>query len=125
MPNNAVTMLTHQAQMSYTGESIKADGYYGYTDGLHTIAVKLNGFYGRVYIEATLEVEPTSDDWFPLQLSGNTDYLDYGSSGTTTTLGRSFAGNFVYLRARVDRSHISATYAESTHGRVDSIRLLV
>ena len=43
MPNSAVTMLTHTASMSYTGENIKADGYYGYTDGLHTISFKLNG----------------------------------------------------------------------------------
>tara|TARA_B100000965_G_scaffold108490_1_gene89677 strand:+ start:4618 stop:4995 length:378 start_codon:yes stop_codon:yes gene_type:complete len=125
MANSAVTMLTHTASMSYTGSDIKADGYYGYTDGLHTVAIKINGFYGRIYIEGTLEKTPTTDDWFPLQLSGNSDYLDYGSGKTTATVGKTFYGNFTYLRARVDRSHIVASYDESTHGRVDSIRLLI
>ena len=94
MANSAVTMLTHTASMSYTGSDIKADGYYGYTDGLHTVAIKINGFYGRIYIEGTLEKTPTTDDWFPLQLSGNSDYLDYGSGKTTATVCKPFWVNF-------------------------------
>ena len=93
MPNSAVTMLTHTASMSYTGENIKADGYYGYTDGLHTISFKLNGFKGRIFIEGTLESSPTANDFFPLQLSGNTDYIEKTST-TTETLGKTFYGNF-------------------------------
>ena len=124
MPNSAVTMLTHTASMSYTGENIKADVYYGYTDGLHTISFKLNGFKGRIFIEGTLESSPTANDFFPLQLSGNTDYIEKTST-TTETLGKTFYGNFTFLRARVDRSHISETYSETSHGRVDSIRLLI
>ena len=125
MPNVPVTMLTHKAELSYTGEAVKADAYYGFTDGLHTAAIQLVDFVGHVYIEATLEKEPGDGDWFPLQLSGITDYLDYRTA-TTETKGRTFYGNFVWLRARIDRDHVTETeYDEDTHGRVPLIRLLL
>ena len=32
------------------GEKFQADGYYGFTDGLHTVAFYINNFTGKVGI---------------------------------------------------------------------------
>lgn len=80
---------------SFSSDSAKADGYYGYTDGLHTVAVATDGFVGVISIQGTLASEPTEDDWFTV-----TSYGD-GSSVTTTNTVENFTGNFVYVRANV------------------------
>ena len=82
-----------------TGEKIKADGYYGYADGLHTIAVYTTGFTGKFYLQGTLASEPTEADWFDIYLNNSIAYLDYTTS--TAVAGHTFQGNFIYLRAKV------------------------
>jgi hypothetical protein len=117
-------ILTNQNELSYTGDEYKGDGYYGYADGLHTVSFHVNQFLGRIWLEATLVEQPASGDWFAISLSPTTDYLDY-SSQATDTQGLSFTGNFVWLRVRVDRSHIvAASYDPALHGRLDKVVLL-
>lgn len=117
-------ILTNQDALSYTGEKFKGDGYYGYADGLHTVSFHVSQFLGRLHLEATLMEEPTEDDWFAIDLSPTVSYLEY-SSATSDTQGVTFTGNFVWLRGRVDRSHLTATsYDPTVHGRMDKIVLL-
>lgn len=123
--SSSVIILTNQDELSYTGDKFKGDGYYGYSDGLHTISFHVNNFIGRLYLQATLVENPTADDWFYIGLGTTTDYLDY-SSQTTNTKGVTFTGNFVWLRASVDRSHLTATsYVSSQHGRLEKVVLLI
>ena len=82
-----------------TGEKIQADGYYGYADGLHTIAIYNTGLTGRVHLQGTLASEPTEADWFDIYLNNSIAYLDYTTS--TAVAGHTFQGNFIYLRAKV------------------------
>lgn len=101
-------------QLNVTGTPVKGDGYYGFSDGLHTISVKLDDFVGRLYIEATLELHPTEADWFPIMLHSCHPYVEYpanpnmptdehGDSGVDSFVAE---GNFVFLRARIDRSYV-------------------
>lgn len=117
-------ILTNKDELSYEGEKFKGDGYYGYADGLHTVSFHVTNFVGRLHLEATLMEEPTAGDWFAIDLSPTVSYLDY-SSQTSDTQGVTFSGNFVWLRAKVDRSHLTATqYSLASHGRMDKIVLL-
>ena len=123
--SSSVIILTNQDELSYTGDKFKGDGYYGYSDGLHTISFHVNNFIGRLYLQATLVENPTDDDWFYIGLGTTTDYLDY-SSQTTDAKGVTFTGNFVWLRASVDRSHLTASsYVSSQHGRLEKVVLLI
>lgn len=111
--------------MNIVSSGVKADSYYGYTDGLHTIQVQYSNFVGRVRIEATLSVEPTESDWFPLRLDtftvdGRDAYRNYtalnkgdGSEAYT------FQGNYTWLRIEIDRSHLGdgVTY-DNEYGQV-------
>lgn len=117
-------ILTNRNEMDYTGPAVKGDGYYGYADGLHTISFHLKNFTGRVWLEATLLENPTEDDWFVIEMQTSLPYLQF--TGETTARGISFSGNFVWLRASVDRSYLSTgPYDASVHGIFDKAVLLI
>lgn len=118
-------ILTNKEELNFTGESFKGDGFYGYADGLHTISFHMTGFVGRIFCDATLSENPAEGDWFPIDLTINTKYIE-ASTATTDTVGVTVNGNFVYLRARVDRSHLtSTTYDKAQHGSLDKVILLI
>ena len=75
----------------------KGDGYYGYTDGLHTASYKLTDFVGVIGFQASLATNPTDADWFDLPDSQVGD----GSTPTTSSTYANFSGNFVWVRAAI------------------------
>lgn len=104
-------------ELNVVGPAVKGDGFYGFSDGLHTISAKLDDFVGRLYIEATLELHPTEDDWFPIMLSSNNPYIEYpinpnmptGTHGDTGVDSFVIEGNFVFVRARIDKNYVVPT----------------
>jgi hypothetical protein len=122
---NTQIVLTNKAELTYTSDKVKGDGYYGYADGLHTMSFHFKNFQGRIYCQATLVDTPTEDDWFNIRLDTNTDYYSY-TTQSTGTVGTTFQGNFVWLRVKIDRDYIGdATYVSSTHGLFDKAVLLI
>ena len=73
------TVLLPSTSADITGGSVKASGYYGYSDGVYTIAIYTTNFTGRIYIQGTLASEPIETDWFDISLTGSS-YLDFISS---------------------------------------------
>lgn len=111
--SNSETILSEQtynisgdAVQSATGDAYKGDGYYGRSDGFHTIQYTLTGFIGTLNIQATLALEPAEEDWFTVYTQ---DYNDDTGSYLTN-----FTGNYVWIRA---------TLADWTAGTVNSIKL--
>ena len=109
-PNTGTTVLI------YNSERIKGDGYFGNSDGLHTVFWSVAGFIGTIEMQGTLASEPTESDWSTVMLtqSGNKFYID--TTGLVTTAGidstrytietdtsksYNFTGNFVWIRARI------------------------
>ena len=110
-----------------TGEKFKGDGYYGRSDGFHTLQVDITGFIGKIQMQGTLAVDPTANDWFTIELGTGTqtvdttglivqqgiDAVEY-TSATTNTKSYNFTGNYVWVR----------TYISSwASGTVNSIKL--
>jgi hypothetical protein len=125
MSIDSTIILTNQDVMSYNGDKFRGDGYYGYNDGLNTVSIQVTNFIGRIYVQASIVEEPTSTDWFDIDLTLTTPYLEYANQ-TTETKGVTFTGNFVWLRGVVDRSYqTNQTYSASTHGRLEKISLLI
>lgn len=82
----------------------KGDGYYGNSDGLHTVTYTVTpNFSGNLCVEATLATNPSETDWFTATNSTVT-YAFPIVPATTTTNYVNFTGNFVWVRARVRRS---------------------
>ena len=110
-----------------TGEKFKGDGYYGRSDGFHTVQIDLDGFIGQIRIQGTLTVDPGNDDWFTVELGTgsmtidttgllteqNITYVEYTES-TTNNKSYNFTGNYVWVRAYV---------SNWTDGTVNSIKL--
>lgn len=82
----------------------KGDGYFGTADGLHTITYTVsNNFAGSLAMQATLATAPAETDWFTVTNSTVT-YTFPIVPATTTTNYVNFTGNFVWVRARVNRT---------------------
>lgn len=117
-------ILTSKPEMSYVGDKHRGDGYYGFNDGLHTVSFHVKQFTGRIFLQATLMDNPTEEDWFNISLMVDQEFLQWDNE--TETLGVTFIGNFVYIRAVVDRSYlVDQNYSPSTHGTVDKIVLMI
>ena len=76
-----------------TGTNFKGDGYYGRSDGLHSVQYTFDGLTGTITIQGTLAVTPTDDDWF--------DVHTYTAAQETSSKIASFIGNYVWIRAKV------------------------
>jgi hypothetical protein len=85
------------SSQDWSGDRQQAANYYGGFGGLQTIAYYLNGFQGRIKIEATLDSDPTTDAaWFKV------DEFDSTTSTTTNNFSVNITGNFTWIRANVE-----------------------
>ena len=130
---NATILSSTGSNMNMTGMNVKADSYYGYVDGHHTIQLVYNNYIGRLRIQASLSLNPAETDWFDLQ-----DTTVYGSVTDQTTgynpagyiqfnandpangsQAYSVTGNFAYIRVQMDRSHIGdGTTYDPSYGQI-------
>lgn len=84
------------SSLDFAGDRQQAANYYGGFGGLQTVAFYLNGFQGRIEIQATLDSVPATElSWF--QISN----FDSTSSTTTNNFSHNITGNFTWIRARV------------------------
>lgn len=112
---SVVVLGDTQVELNITGEKTRADGYFGFKDGLHTVTFHLADFTGRIFIEATLEANPQESDWFSIFLDGSKAYIEYpikplepsGITGDTMVDAFTFQINAIYIRAKIDRSYIT------------------
>ena len=81
----------------FYSDKLRGNGYYGYTDGLHTVSYQLTGFIGVINMQATLASDPTDADWFDV------DGTFVGDAFTPLTANQfnNFTGNFVWCRCAV------------------------
>ncbi len=95
-----------QGTLVYTSIKAKGDGYYGGSDGLHTVMYTYDSnFVGTVTMQATLATAPTEGDWFDIE--GTTKEMTTASFNyneidvTVQSEYRNFTGNFVWVRGYV------------------------
>jgi len=72
----------------------EGDGYYGRSDGLHTVQYSYDNFIGTIRIQATIMLEPLEQDWFDVVVD---EILDQSE-----TKIHNFVGNYVWVRAYVE-----------------------
>jgi hypothetical protein len=76
-----------------TGDKFKGDGYYGRSDGFHTVQYSYAGLTGTITIQGTLATSPVDSDWF--------DVHTYTASQETASKVANFTGNYVWIRSKV------------------------
>lgn len=85
------------SSLSFASDKHKGDGYYGYADGSHTVAIFPTSLEATIQIQATLATDPAEADWF--DVSGAVLGDDSTVQNTATTF--TFTGNFVWIRSKV------------------------
>lgn len=112
MPDNSTRLInntTHASNDSslevITSDQKKGNGFYGSTDGLHTVQYSVAEFSGDIILQAAIAVDPSEKDWF-------TVIADTVGNDTTNRIFN-FTGNYVWIRAVV----------KYTSGTVNSIML--
>lgn len=119
MSSNSENILSNQTHpgdsstTTATGEKFKGDGYYGRSDGFHSVQYNLTGFLGNIIMQGTLAVDPTDSDWFSIT---TTEHISTQTETTNSDGAHiyNFTGNYVWVRAYL---------SNWTDGTVDSILL--
>jgi hypothetical protein len=120
-PNTGTTALI------YASDPIKGDGYFGGSDGFHTVQINISEFIGKIEMQGSLASSPQSTDWFVIELGTNNMSVDTTGlireenissveyrTATTNINSYNFTGNYVWIRARV---------SDWTEGTVNNIRI--
>jgi len=97
------TSVSSDGTSIFRSQREKGDGYYGSSDGFHTITYTVTpNFSGTLTTQATLATDPIEADWFDVTNS-TVKYVYPIVPATTTTNYVNFTGNFVWIRAVVQR----------------------
>tara|TARA_R110000868_G_C10403553_1_gene721593 strand:- start:119 stop:511 length:393 start_codon:yes stop_codon:yes gene_type:complete len=87
--------------MVYVSEKVKGDGYFGGSDGVHTVMYTATiNFIGTITSQATLASDPVESDWFNIANTSVT-YTEIDDRDTKTVDYYNFTGNFVWVRGRI------------------------
>jgi hypothetical protein len=83
------------SSLDFEGNAVPAANYYGGQGSVQTVTYRLEGFVGRIAIEATLNDQKESAPWFEVAVYGN------GSDPDSGIIPVNVLGNFTWLRARI------------------------
>ena len=109
------------SSLSFASDKHKGDGYYGYADGVHTVAVFPTNLEATIQMQATLATDPAETDWFTIR---EITKPVTGTTGVTLSEAYTFTGNYVYLRVILDRSTLGdgSTY-DAAYGAIGRVLL--
>jgi len=93
---------TATSTQAYISDKVKGDGYFGSSDGLHTVMYVADSlFVGTLTMQATLATSPIETDWFTVVNTAVT-YTELDNERRTNTADCvNFTGNFVWVRGNV------------------------
>lgn len=85
----------------FTSSKVKGDGYFGSSDGLHTVAyTAAMTFVGTITMQASLASNPVEADWFNVPETVTT-YTKFNERASSTVDYHNFIGNFVWVRGHI------------------------
>jgi len=137
----SIYMMTNTGtKWNVIGEPVRADAYYGYTDGVMTVQLIYQNLVGGFGLQGTLALDPKPEDWFFIKLNLSCDMTPYitfpadslaptgANGGDTGSIATTFIGNFVYLRAVLTRDYIqpvsiNQAWQNWQWGSIDSVLL--
>ena len=82
---------------AFNSDKVKGDGYYGFSDGVHTVQTRVTSLVGTIKIQGTLVKDPANTDFVDIATVVTSD----GSTAITESYLNNFTGNFVWIRVAV------------------------
>lgn len=110
---NLILLPNSSGKVNFEGKPVKAIGYYSSDTNkrMNTISFFTKNFTGRIYIYGTLSLDPTEEDWSPIKLSDETDYLEFDNYGKPYPEIENFYfnvyGSYTFLKAKMDRTYLN------------------
>ena len=95
LPTSTTPTITGTPE-DFIGEKVKGDGYYGFSDGFHTVAHFISDFVGTLEVQGALAANPAEDDWVTISTVQGLTGTPFSENGSYN-----FTGNFVWIRAKV------------------------
>lgn len=101
---------------TYVGDKQKGAGWNSTLGNNHTVGISVQNFIGRIYVEVSLATDPQDTDWSPVYLRNGLAYIDFplipeaptgNNGGDSGTWAWSFSGNYIWVRARLDRTYLN------------------
>ena len=86
-----------KVQTCSRSDKVKGDGYYGFSDGVHTVQTRVSSFVGTLKVQGTLVKDPANTDWVDI----DNIVIGDGSTAITNSFFNNFTGNFVWIRIAV------------------------
>ena len=133
--SSVVLLSGMQGLLNVTSDVARAAGWYGYNSNLSTVAITIQNFRGRIYMQAALALNPVESDWFPIQLVPMQDYIQYPvminqptglNGGDSGTSGYTFKANILYIRVKVYRSYLfNSTPTQEEINALGNARILL
>lgn len=105
LPETSYLNPGNGASYTVTGNSQPAAAYYLGNQDLQTVNLKLSNVTGNIVIQATLNSNVSSAEWFDVyQLEANANASPNTASkiASNASTYTNIEGNFVYLRAKVE-----------------------
>lgn len=129
--DSVVLLPTTGSQINVVGEKQKGAGYSNWSGTSHTVSMSVTNFVGRIYLEASLASDPGPTDWFGITFNGTLTYAEFPLNpyrptgqiqGDSVTTSFEFVGNYVWIRAKLDRTYLNPQPIDtSTVGSVDQV----
>jgi len=131
--DSVVLLPTTGSQINVTGEKQKGAGYSNWSGTSHTVSITCTNFVGRIYLEASLATAPTEADWFGIPFNSTLTYVQFPLNpfrptgqiqGDTGSYSFEFVGNYVWIRAKLDRTYLNPQPINTTSvGSVNQVLL--
>lgn len=127
----SVTLLSNtRDQINVIGLKQPGAGYNNTVGNNHTVSINLDNFTGRIYIQGSLATDPKETDWFNIPIGNGTPYVQFpldpalptgynpmlnqwpangmpnSDNGDTGIFAYNFSGNYIWVRAVVDRKYL-------------------
>lgn len=135
MTTSVILLGNTNDQRNAVGDPVHADGWYGFSDGLHTLSIHTANFTGRVRIQASLAIEPQEDDWFDIWLTEGLPYLQFPIhpqyptghlQGDTSNVALTFRANVLWVRAKLEREYLPGSDPyDGSYGVINKIVLSI
>lgn len=109
----ALLLPSTDGEIDVVGDPIRIDQWSFNQYATFTVAIYVQNFQGRIFLDASLETNPSEHDWFPIFLTQDSPYIQFPiiyrrptgeNGGDTGVEAFNFRANILWLRARMNRS---------------------
>jgi hypothetical protein len=112
----SIVLMNNVSTFEATSDAWRIDQWIPHNGGWFTVSFTVDNFHGNIWLEASLASQTTEQDWFPIWLNTIHPYISFPlnpkiptgyNGGDSRTVAHKFQGNLLWIRARLERNHLT------------------